>query len=193
MLTSLLIIGLVLLLSRNTSLFTNLVNISHRFLSTLGSFLSGQPIKDAADQSRYMLWLTMLSILKYHPLTGTGFAGIYLFNPTQGSSHSQIMDVLFKMGIIGALGFLYMYYYLLKHYYKVYPAVFTGLIGVFVFGAVNETIKLSYGAALFFILLNLAIAYRERNENNIGDEVLQQYPNALANKKITIKEGGYIT
>ncbi len=111
-------------------------------------------IVESSEGTRLYIWSAILNVLGSNPLTGTGFAGIHLFNAYSGSAHSQYMDILLRTGILGLLFYLYFWKKLLMFFVKLDPGIFAGLVAVFVFGFFHETTKLSYGALLFYVLLN---------------------------------------
>jgi O-antigen ligase len=103
---------------------------------------------------RLQIWSAILDIVAISPITGTGFAGTHQFlDANWGSAHSQYMDILLRTGLIGLAFYLYLWVTILR-YYLTMPGIFAGLIAFLVFGLFQETTKFSYGALLFFLLLN---------------------------------------
>lgn len=121
-------------------------------VSLLGS--GGQFEADSSEGTRLQLWAQMLEALAMNPITGTGFAGVYLVVEGTDSAHSQYMDVLLRSGFVGLGFYLYFWAKLLRGYAVRDRAIFAGLVALFVFGFFHETTKLSYGALLFFALLS---------------------------------------
>ena len=111
---------------------------------------------------RLEIWSAVMTTIRQNPLTGSGFAGIYLFYPLFGSAHSQYMDVLLRTGIIGMLLFCFYYFQLLRLYLKINIGVFSGLIAIAVYGLFNETLKLTYIGLLIFLLFNIAVKQAEK-------------------------------
>lgn len=108
----------------------------------------------SSEGTRLELWAQMFDALARNPISGTGFAGVYLVVAGTDSAHSQYMDVLLRTGFVGLAFYVYFWSKALQGYWRRDRAIFAGLIALFVFGFFHETTKLSYGALLFFALLN---------------------------------------
>lgn len=113
-----------------------------------------------SESARLMLWKQAYDfVVKNNTLFGSGMAGLYLVVPeyleSGVSTHSQYVDVFLRTGLIGLSIYLFMWIKLLKGFWAKSPAAFAGLLSMFVYGVFVETTKLTQGAFIFFILLNL--------------------------------------
>lgn len=111
-----------------------------------------------SEDERVDLYTSIFERLMQNPLTGTGFAGAYLVIEGQGSAHGQMQDVLLRTGLIGLGFYLWFYARLFAYYRRVDPGIVAGLAALFVFGFFHETIKLTYAAVIFYLLLNKVFA-----------------------------------
>jgi len=111
---------------------------------------------NGSEGERLALYSSIIETIKANPLTGTGFAGAYLVIEGEGSAHGQYMDALLRTGVLGLIFYLFLWVKVLSAYWRTRPEVVAGLIAWFVFGFFHETTKLSYGALIFFVLLNKA-------------------------------------
>lgn len=110
------------------------------------------------EGERLDLYSAIIKTVEDNPFTGTGFAGAYLVIPGEGSAHGEYWDVLLRTGVIGLVIYLLFWGKLLKYYVRTDAGVAAGLIALLIFGIFHETTKLSYGALIFFFLLNKAYA-----------------------------------
>lgn len=139
-------------------------------IDTISVLIStGESESIGSTSERLGLWTLMLEIISVNPITGSGFAGVYLFADGQGSSHNQILDIFFRTGVIGLIFYSWFWWKLLAFYKKYNRGVLSGLIAVFVFGIFHETTKLSYGAVIFFVLLNKMYEYKRLHAGHLED------------------------
>lgn len=124
-----------------------------------------------SESARLLLWKQAYDfVVKNNILFGSGMAGLYLVVPeyleSGVSTHSQYVDVFLRTGLIGLSIYLFMWMKLLKGFWAKSPAAFAGLLSMFVYGVFVETTKITQGAFIFFILLNLITdkAYWKRYE-----------------------------
>ena len=110
----------------------------------------------SSEGYRLALWGSVLKVLETNPISGTGFAGANLVIEGVGSAHSEYVDVLLRTGAFGLFLYLWFWGKLLRFYKRVDRSVLAGLVAIFVIGFFHETTKLSYGALIFFVLLNQA-------------------------------------
>lgn len=113
---------------------------------------------ESSEGERFVLWETVLNVVKSNFISGTGFAGIHLFTKENGSTHNQYVDVLLRTGIVGLLFYLYFWLKSFLFYKKFDPYIFSGLVSVFIMGFFHETTKLSYGGFIFFMLCNITFS-----------------------------------
>ena len=80
-----------------------------------------------------------------------------MFDDQQGSAHNQMLDLLFRTGIIGFILYLYLLYSALRFLYlNNEKALFFGVVGILFIGLFHETFKLSHGAFIFAFLIGMA-------------------------------------
>ncbi len=120
-----------------------------------------------SEGERLDLYEQIVQTVEKNPFTGTGFAGAYLVIAGEGSAHGQYFDVLLRTGVIGLVIYLLFYGKLLRYYVRTDIGVAAGLIALAVFGLFHETTKLSYGALIFFFLLNKAYAGEMRSGRSL--------------------------
>lgn len=108
------------------------------------------------EGDRLDLYSHIIDTIEENPFTGTGFAGAYLVISGEGSAHGQYWDTLLRTGVLGLVIYLLFWAKLLRYYVRLDIGVTAGLMALGVFGCFHETTKLSYGALIFFFLLNKA-------------------------------------
>ena len=109
---------------------------------------------EGSEATRLYIWKKSINIiLQESVFSGTGFGGVYLILPGFGSSHSQYVDQFVRAGLVGFVFYLYFCFRIL-YYFRRDTAIVSGFVAFLVFGLFHETIKLTYGAFLFYILLN---------------------------------------
>lgn len=87
------------------------------------------------------------------PWFGSSFMGVWaLFDNKKGSTHSQYLDILYRVGIIAFLVYLIFISKVTAFLYKKDLGLFFGFIGFLFFGLFHETIKLSQGGFIFSFL-----------------------------------------
>jgi len=107
----------------------------------------------------YMMGKVLNTVVE-NPLTGSGFLGVWsMFENREGSAHSQYLDVLFRLGIVGFLVYTFILYKILRFLYRKDTGMFFGFVGMLFYGIFHETFKLSQGA---FILAFLLAMYEQR-------------------------------
>ncbi len=114
----------------------------------------------SSEGTRLLLWKQAYDfVVTNNILLGSGMAGLYLVVPEYleagASAHNQYIDVFLRTGLIGLSIYLLMWIKLLKGFWSKSSTVFAGLVSMFVYGLFHETTKLTQGAFIFFILLNL--------------------------------------
>ena len=96
-----------------------------------------------------------------NPFTGSSYVGVWsLFENREGSTHSQYLDVLFRVGFIGFFVYMFILFKILGFLYKQDTGMFLGFIGILVYGLFHETFKLSQGG---FMLAFLLAMYEQRS------------------------------
>ena len=107
---------------------------------------------------RLEVWHTILRDVADNPLLGSGFGGIWmLLENNSGSAHSQYLDVLYRVGIVGFVLYISMLYFCVKNIKQIDDGIFIGLIGVLAIGVFHETFKLSQGAFVLSFIYALAV------------------------------------
>lgn len=140
----------------NKQMLSGIENIYTRTFDAVELFFSSGGGHVGSDSDRLRYWASGFEVLEKNIISGTGFAGIYLFHPI-GSIHSQYMDILLRLGVVGLSFYLYLWIKMFRYYYHYSIPVFSGLVAIFVFGFTHETTKLTYVGLLFFVLLNFSI------------------------------------
>lgn len=117
-----------------------------------------QHLADAntSEGTRIFIWQHIIDFIMIHPLTGSGFLGVWtlnLFGDYSGSAHNQYMDVLFRTGLVGLATYLLMIYYVMKSSWKLDKRIFWGLSSILAYGLFHETFKESQGSFLLTFML----------------------------------------
>lgn len=122
--------------------------------------------RDTSEGYRLYMISEAFNFLSYRPLFGSGYLGVWImFNDLAGSAHNQLLDVLFRTGVVGFVCFLYVVYQIIKfNLYHRYWAVLLSLAGIFTIGMFHETFKLSHGAFIFAFLIAQAF------NHDVGDK-----------------------
>jgi hypothetical protein len=110
--------------------------------------------KDTSEGFRIFMIGEVFNYLTKNPFFGSGYLGVWvMFDDLSGASHNQLLDVLFRTGMVGFLGFIYLFYRIIKYNFRVQNwAVLVSLAGILVIGFFHETFKLSQGAFVFAFL-----------------------------------------
>lgn len=110
--------------------------------------------KDTSEGYRIFMIGEIFKYLTKNPFFGSGYLGVWvMFDDLAGASHNQLLDVMFRTGIIGFFGFLYLFYRIIKYNFCLQNwAVLVSLTGILVIGLFHETFKLSQGAFIFAFL-----------------------------------------
>lgn len=99
----------------------------------------------------------ILDFVAVHPFTGSGYLGVWImFSDLSGSAHNQYTDVLFRVGLIGLIIYIFLLMKIISFLYKSDKGLFYGFIGVVFYGVFHETFKLSHGSFILSFLLALA-------------------------------------
>ena len=117
--------------------------------------------KNTSVGYRYYMSKIVLDYAINNPFTGSGYIGVWsLFENREGSTHSQYLDVLFRVGFLGFFVYMFILFKILGFLYKQDTGVLIGFAGILIYGLFHETFKLSQGA---FILTFLLAMYEQRN------------------------------
>lgn len=112
---------------------------------------------EASGRIRLIIWSSLLDkMMNKRMLFGSGFAGPYLHDPAIGSTHSQYLDIMFRMGPVGLCLYLGLWGVLVLGSFRQSRELGCAMLAWFLFGFFNETTKYSYGAFLFFTLLSFS-------------------------------------
>lgn len=121
---------------------------------------------ESSEGYRLYMIRQVFSYLSDNPFFGAGFLGVWvMFADLNGAAHNQLLDVLFRTGIVGFLIYLYFIGRILIRLFKANEiALLCGLVGVLAIGMFHETFKLSQGSFLFAFLV--AVAFKPLKELN---------------------------
>tara|TARA_S200000501_G_scaffold276234_2_gene260127 strand:+ start:22718 stop:24079 length:1362 start_codon:yes stop_codon:yes gene_type:complete len=124
----------------------------------------------SSEGYRILIWTKMFNYLYENNsiLHGSGYIGSFVVdNKMKFSAHSQYFDIFFRTGIIGFSICLIIYLIFLTKFKERNYYLFSGLLGVFIYGIFHETFKLSQGGFLFmfFILSFIHERYNLKKKN----------------------------
>lgn len=100
-------------------------------------------------------------ILRYageHPLTGSGYLGVWVLPDTPegaNSAHNQFTDVLFRTGVLGLAMYLYLLARTVRYLHREHPALCWGLVSTLIFCFFHDIFKESGGAFVLAFLFGL--------------------------------------
>jgi hypothetical protein len=116
--------------------------------------------KDTSEGYRIFMIGKIFNYLINSPLFGSGFLGVWvMFDDLAGAAHNQLLDVMFRTGILGFLGYILLFYKIIKYNFQMKNwAVIASLAGILVIGFFHETFKLSQGAFVFAFLVAQAFS-----------------------------------
>lgn len=95
-----------------------------------------------------------------NPLFGSGFLGVWvMFDDLFGAAHNQLLDILFRTGIVGFACFIYILLKVIKfNYHNNDTATLISIAAILAIGIFHETFKLSQGAFIIAFLASLAFS-----------------------------------
>ncbi|MCS4049236.1 O-antigen ligase family protein [Salinibacter ruber] len=137
--------------------------ITSRTYSPISAIVTGENITRGSARTRLNYWSEILEVVATNPITGTGFGGIYLFREF-GSTHSQFMDILLRMGILGLLYYTYFYFKIMKQFLYDKPFLSAGMISWVLLGLFHETTTLPYGQFVFFSVLSITLDKKSKKD-----------------------------
>ena len=107
---------------------------------------------------RLSVWRAILQYIFQNPLFGSGYNGVWvILDGNSGSAHSQYLDVLFRVGIVGFILYVSVLYMCGKKLKQIDGSLFIGFLGVLVMGIFHETFKLAQGAFVLAFIYALAV------------------------------------
>ena len=114
---------------------------------------------------RSFITVKIINFAISNPFTGSGFLGCWImFENKVCSTHSQYLDVLFRVGIIGFFTYMYLLLVILKFLKNNHRDLFFGFISVLIYGFFHETFKLSHGGFILSFLIGLAFNKKINNK-----------------------------
>jgi hypothetical protein len=115
---------------------------------------------ESSEGYRVFMIIEILRYLSINPLFGSGFLGVWImFADLSGASHNQLLDVLFRTGVIGFSAFLFILYKLFQYNFRIKNnAIIVSMVGILFIGLFHETFKLSQGAFIFSFLIAQAFS-----------------------------------
>lgn len=123
---------------------------------------------------RMLLWRRIVEYVLQHPLTGSGYLGVWIMPglPADvGSAHNQYMDVFYRTGILGAIAYAWLLYCVLRYFRRHDRAMFWGMTGVLIFGMFHETFKESEGAFILAFSLGMLAESRRQHRREIASRL----------------------
>ena len=130
--------------------------IERFFLTDSAVILSSE----TSEGTRLEIWAAILDHTLASPLWGSGYLGTWsLKGIVAGSAHSQYMDVLFRVGFLGAGLWVAILFGAMRNLYHRHQDLFWGVVAVLVYGLFHETFKESHGS---FVLAFVVGAYASR-------------------------------
>lgn len=114
---------------------------------------------DSAGHRLYV-WKHTLINLSQHPLIGSSFLGCWSIENLSfaGSYHSQYVDNLSRLGIVGFLFFYLLIFKVMIHLFNHHKSLFYGALSCLGYGLFHETFKLSHGSFCFAFLIGIHIS-----------------------------------
>lgn len=126
---------------------------------------------DASEGVRLLIWRKIIEFITCNPFTGSGYLGVWiLFENHSGSAHNQLVDVLFRTGIIGFSVYIFLLCKLLRFLHLREPGLFWGVIGILIYGLFHETFKESQGGFILAFLLGMMAQSRSVKLRGVLEE-----------------------
>jgi hypothetical protein len=115
---------------------------------------------DSSEGYRVFMIGEVFNYILTNPLFGSGFLGVWvMFDHLFGASHNQLLDILFRTGIIGFSCFIYLIFKIIKFNYNNNDiATLISIAAILAIGIFHETFKLSQGAFIIAFLASLAFS-----------------------------------
>jgi hypothetical protein len=114
--------------------------------------------RNTSEGFRIYLFSLVIDYVLSNPIFGSGFQGLAsLYEQFNGvaSVHNQYLDVILRVGIIGAIFWFFLLFRVFQ-FCKNDRSLFYGFLGVIIFGLFHETFRLSYGSFIFGMLLSFS-------------------------------------
>ena len=110
---------------------------------------------------RIFMFQQVMEFISNNPFTGAGYLGVWILSESHsGSAHVQMIDVLFRTGILGFIAYVFLIYKLLRFLYERESGLFFGLIGILVYGVFHETFKDSQGGFILAFLMGMMAQFK---------------------------------
>ena len=114
----------------------------------------------SSEGIRLVRMMDVFGFILDNPLTGSGFLGIWsVSDGLYGSAHSQYIDTLLRLGLVGFSVYLFILAKLLVFLRGIDHSFYYGFIGILVYGLFHETFKESQGAFILSFLLGVYSQY----------------------------------
>jgi hypothetical protein len=140
-----------------------------------GVLLDNINIGGTSEGDRVAMWMNILNFVQSNPLTGSGFLGPWIVQTdAAASAHSQYFDVLFRVGILAFIVYIYIIYRILLILKNISWGLFMGFISTLIYGLTHETFRDSQGVFIFAFLLGIyATAYRSKRALLINNSAVK--------------------
>lgn len=113
---------------------------------------------ESSEGYRIFMITEVFKYLINNPLFGSGYLGVWvMFEDLAGSAHNQLLDVLFRTGIVGLSIYIYLLFKTFIYYKNNDLSIFISLIGILAIGLFHETFKLSQGSFILSFLIAHAL------------------------------------
>jgi len=162
-------------------LFPSVIDFfNHRLLlfSTEGDIIANLNEPETSEGTRMVIWRDIFDFVLRNPLTGSGFLGVWVLYGDSGSAHNQFLDAFFRLGLVGACGYFYLYFKLMVFTFRFHKGLFFGLTSATIYGLFHETFKESQGAFVFAFLIGMYASYL-RSSMYLKDAVRKQRAETL--------------
>lgn len=108
---------------------------------------------ETSEGGRFFIWGTLINYLISNPLGGTGFLGAWVVSDLTGSSHSDYVDKMLRLGFFGFFIYLLILWKIYAKLCRFSPELTAAFISILAYGFFNETFSLSQGAVCFSFFL----------------------------------------
>ena len=125
-------------------------------------------VSHSSEGIRLVRFKEVLEFVLSNPITGSGYLGVWAVSMIDsGSTHSQIGDVLLRVGFFGFALYIYIFTNLLLFLWSHHKSLFWGLISATIYGFFHETFKEPHGAFILTFLLGIYSHHFRKKKINL--------------------------